>query len=235
MRIYYCDWRELPAQALAAEAARLPRAERQRLPRMRRERAAEKLAGRLLARQAVAVQCGIAPETVRFSRSKYGKPYCVGAPAHVSIAHSAGRVACAVSDAPVGLDLERVREIDPAVSRKFCTPPEAAYLAAAPDEAERQARFFRLWTLKEAYLKAEGRGLYLPLKSVTFFPAPDGADGPVRSSRRRWRFTLLRDGDFQFAAAQRAGDETPVTLQRYRPQGLEGEKQRPGGETRGAE
>jgi 4'-phosphopantetheinyl transferase len=73
----------------------------------------------------------------------------------------------------VGVDVERVRPFDMDLAERFFTPQENAFLRSAP-EAERQLRFFDLWTLKESFLKAVGCGLAAPLNS--FSVLPEGAD-----------------------------------------------------------
>lgn len=75
----------------------------------------------------------------------------------LSSASRAGTAALAVATTPVGVDVERA---DPAaaVPWRVLHPAEAAMLVAVP-HAERARAFARLWSLKEAYLKALGLGL----------------------------------------------------------------------------
>ncbi len=78
---------------------------------------------------------------------------------HVAISHSGDRVACAVAAEPVGLDLEvprRQRDIA-ALCAGVCTTAEQARLLALP-MARRAGHFYRIWTLKEAWLKRRGEG-----------------------------------------------------------------------------
>lgn len=81
---------------------------------------------------------------------------------HVAISHSGDHVACAISAAPVGLDLEvprRPRDIA-ALCGGVCTAAEQARLRALP-MAQRADHFYRMWTLKEAWLKRHGEGVSL--------------------------------------------------------------------------
>jgi 4'-phosphopantetheinyl transferase len=84
----------------------------------------------------------------------------------LSLSHSAGLAGCAVSgDAPIGLDLEPIArnpQWQKVVSRWF-SPPETAWLLAANDSEA----FLKVWTLKEAWLKATGRGIANNLKTLT--------------------------------------------------------------------
>ena len=124
----------------------------------------------------------IAPRDWRFERNAFGKPAIVagqaGHPALTfSLTHTGGIVACAVARGPdVGIDVERTgRVTDPAaIAHRYFAASECEQLAACSAE-EYPMRFVEFWTLKEAYVKALGRGLSLPLASFAF--EFDGASG----------------------------------------------------------
>jgi 4'-phosphopantetheinyl transferase len=87
-----------------------------------------------------------------------------------NIAHTHGFVACVVTvDAPVGIDVERTDRLTDfdALAARFFSAPEVDAMKGRDDQA-RRVRFFELWTLKEAILKATGKGLSEPLRSMTF-------------------------------------------------------------------
>ena len=96
-----------------------------------------------------------------------GKPYLPGETVHFNLSHAGEWVLCAVSNAPVGCDVELLRRWDMNVARRFFSAEETALLEAAQNDAARADLFFRLWTLKESYIKAVGEGLRLPLDSFT--------------------------------------------------------------------
>lgn len=99
---------------------------------------------------------------------EHGKPSLAKRPdVHYNISHADGIAAAAVSEFECGVDCERVRAYDPRVMERVCTKTERALICAAP-ENERDLLFFRLWTLKEAYVKALGRGLSFPLRQAAF-------------------------------------------------------------------
>jgi 4'-phosphopantetheinyl transferase len=96
----------------------------------------------------------------------------------------------------VGVDVERIdRRVDiDQLSRSVFSDAERAALMALVDD-EKRKRFFQLWTLKEAYIKAVGRGLSLPLRSISVqFPiaaAPRIAFAePVVDDGRDWWLTV---------------------------------------------
>lgn len=104
-----------------------------------------------------------------------------------SISHTKGLVICALSDRSIGADVEKIREFHQGLLRKVCTDREAAYIL----EKDSQERFFRIWTLKEAYLKATGQGITVPLGKLQFLVAETGQ---VTANITGWKFTQFRYG-----------------------------------------
>lgn len=109
----------------------------------------QSLAGELLLRRLLAAE-GIEgiPE-----RLPSGQPVLQGSDAYVSIAHCEDCIACAVSDRPIGIDVEKLRPVKPGMAQKVCTPEELSYVQDDP------VRFFEIWTAKEAYFKMQGTGI----------------------------------------------------------------------------
>lgn len=101
-------------------------------------------------------------------RGKYGKPFLKGNPeVHFNISHANGIAACIVSERECGIDCERVREFHPNVMKRAFTEAERELVMSSPQD-ERDLMFFRLWTLKEAYIKMIGKGLSFPLNEAEF-------------------------------------------------------------------
>lgn len=114
------------------------------------------VASRAMLRALLAEHTGAPAASFDLSADERGKPLCVDGPA-VSISHGGDFVACAVMDAgDVGIDIEfpgRPRNIS-GIAQRYFSPGEAEWLAAqSPD------RFYMLWVLKEAWLKAKGTGI----------------------------------------------------------------------------
>ena len=100
-----------------------------------------------------------------------GKPRLLhGTGIHFNLSHSGTRVLCAVSDHEIGCDVEQIKHADLQLARRCFHPGEYAALLKCPDEARRDDLFYRLWTLKESFMKATGLGFQLPLNQfcVTF-------------------------------------------------------------------
>ncbi|MBD5556785.1 MAG: 4'-phosphopantetheinyl transferase superfamily protein [Roseburia sp.] len=106
---------------------------------------------------------GASPEEIRIGAD--GKPEVEGICFNLS--HSAEFVICAVGEQAVGCDVEKIAKAPERVAEHFFHRHEAEYLRACGEEG-RAAMFFRLWTMKESYIKMTGEGMRLPLDSFEF-------------------------------------------------------------------
>lgn len=146
-----------------------------RLAAMRAQHRAEQFAaGRWLARRLLAVTFGGDASEWALSAAEDAPPLAthtagaVGTPVFVSIAHSGDHLACAVSDLPVGIDIEEMqprRHLRTLIEATTTEAERAALpaLLADGDESSEDARmlaFFQLWTLKEAWIKCHGGNLF---------------------------------------------------------------------------
>lgn len=90
-----------------------------------------------------------------------GKPYIDGI--YFNLSHSEDKVMCAVSDWEIGCDVEKVTDIELAISQRFFYGTEHETIMEKVTDEERYDTFFRLWTLKESFMKVTGLGMSLPL------------------------------------------------------------------------
>ncbi len=102
---------------------------------------------------------GESPERITFGTR--GKPEAEGV--HFNLSHSGTLAICAVGGKAVGCDIEKTGKEAEGVARRFFHQNEVEYLQRFQG-AERDEMFFRLWTLKESYIKMTGEGMYLPLQ-----------------------------------------------------------------------
>jgi 4'-phosphopantetheinyl transferase len=147
------------AEGFAAALASLPAFMHDEIMALRRwqDRQARVLA-RLLLRTGL-TRLGLAREaSLRdWTRDPAGRPRLPGCPADFSLSHTSGLAVCALSlEGRVGVDVERLALTDLAELRLAFGPGEWAAIQAAPDPS---LALLRLWTAKEAALKADGRGL----------------------------------------------------------------------------
>lgn len=106
---------------------------------------------------------------------------------HISLSHTGSVSVLAVSDRPVGVDLETIRDVPEAIAGRFFPPTFQTELAAA-SHLKRAELFFLLWTRLEAALKADGRGLNAPRSEFERILA-------------RYDFLTSRDGDLIWSVA----------------------------------
>lgn len=97
----------------------------------------------------------------RLERGAHGKLSLNEDPRFLSLSHSGAVTVLAVSDVPVGVDLEHIADVRESVARRFFSETMRSELDAAPDDAKAET-FFCLWTRLEAALKLDGRGLTAP-------------------------------------------------------------------------
>lgn len=97
---------------------------------------------------------------------KMGKPFLREHPQlHFNLSHCRGLAVCLLSDTVCGVDCESIRRCKPRIAERVCNAQERALLEQAEDA---DFLFTRLWTLKEAYVKAIGVGISYPLCEAGF-------------------------------------------------------------------
>ncbi len=134
-------------------------------------------AARGLLRHILGRYLGTPPRDIRFGVGPHGKPflrYPASPTLYFNVAHSHHRAVYAVSrDLEVGIDLEgeRDRADYRRLAERICSPEEFTAFQQLPQD-EHKAAFFSCWTRKEAWVKAEGKGLVFPLKHLTVSFAP---------------------------------------------------------------
>ena len=133
------------------------------------------LVSRALVRCALSRYSPKKPSDWRFSVNKRGKPEIIRDPAdpplRFNLSHTDGLIACAIGlELDLGIDVERITEKadDEGVARRFFSPLEAESLEGLPEWIRRRL-FFSYWTLKEAYIKARGKGLSIGLDKFSFY------------------------------------------------------------------
>ncbi len=133
------------------------------------------LAAHVLKRSVLALLAARQPKTLDFTENEWGKPELQSQPApplYFNLSHKPGLAVLLVSrHGPIGVDVEEAsKPLDDIehIAARFFAPEEHRELMALPPEA-RQERFYRLWTLKESYIKARGQGLSLGLSGFAFY------------------------------------------------------------------
>ena len=177
LRITFADADDFRDPARFSDAyARISAARRERVDRLCTP-AGKRLslaAGFLLAEGLDAA--GVRGPDAEIALGAYGKPCLPRRPeVHFSLSHSGTRAMCVFADRPVGCDIQHTAPRNLRIARRFFSEAECARIFSAETEAARQAMFFRIWALKESFVKCIGLGFELPLDSFSILPGEDGA------------------------------------------------------------
>lgn len=177
---YYADARCLDNETLFREKLKLLSPYRQqKIAILRHERDKNRsLAAGLLLDHALAA-FGLQERSMEYEIGEWGKPALKYHPEICfSLSHSGAYAICTIGDKPVGNDIERIREGRLKVADRFFAKEELSWLYETEREEERMQRMFRLWTMKESFVKAIGRGMSLSLQD--FVIHMDGESGRAR-------------------------------------------------------
>lgn len=193
------------------------------------------LVAHALRRSVLSVYADVAPGEWRFAIGEHGRPRIVAntsaaaaaAGLGVSLSHTSGLVACLVSEEiDSGVDVEasgRVADPRALAARYFSTLENAMLDATSEDSID--ARFLEIWTLKEAYLKARGLGLMLPLDHFHVTRRSDDTatiafESTIDDRPEDWQLGVGRPGEgyvLALAVRRRGGPERDVTIREMRP------------------
>lgn len=225
------------AQDLARYRRMLAPGETQRLNRLvTQPLKVEFLMTRALCRETLSRYSAVLSHEWQFEFNAYGKPAIskpvLATPLQFNLSNSCSVVACVVAvDAEVGIDVESWTRHDGAlpIAPRIFSPSELAMLSACP-EPLRARSFYELWTLKEAYVKARGMGMSMPLDQVSFSPRAD----PIRAEMSAeldddssgWHFeqrALGRDHLLALAIRRRDSKKVSVLFKQARLEGLTAE------------
>jgi 4'-phosphopantetheinyl transferase len=134
---------------------------------------------------ALYTQFGIMPTADDWASGWHGKPYLKNAPhVHFNLSHSGSIAMCALNSTPVGADIEKIGDADSITARRILSEQELTAFDTAQDK---NSMFYKIWTLKEAYIKFNGRGLGGDLRALTVYPQGDH----ITTSISGCRFVLI--------------------------------------------
>lgn len=212
----------LGGEALAQHRGLLSDEEKARADRFLLPRVCERFTvARAILRRLLAMYVDSDPAALRFGYAAHGKPYL----AHPSglcfnLSHTEDTAVIAIaSQREIGIDIEATRrEVDVlGVARRVFSPDEIARLTTLAPE-ERLGAFFRLWTRKEAYIKARGDGFGYPTRSFSVSHLPGDQDAMLVDEREavahlHWRVTdIVAPDRFRAALAAPGRDWSVLCL-----------------------
>ena len=177
-KVYFADITSLKDDAIFSEYyAKMPQYRREKIDRCKlRDDKIRSLGAGILQSRAL-WSFGI-DKNIEIEFGKNGKPFLKGIKdVYFNLSHSGDLVMCAISMREIGCDVETVRKSRFGVEKRFFTPEECDFVGRGESEEEKNERFFKIWTLKESLIKANGAGLSLSLGDFSVV-----SDGKVISS-----------------------------------------------------
>lgn len=178
------------------------------------------LATRAMVRELLSQYYPLEPAMWRFVTNDFGKPTIdatITADLYFNVSHTSEVIVCAITSFPeIGIDVEdRIPNDLHEVSQHFFAKSEIDWLNESPNDQAARERFTTIWTMKEAYIKAVGKGLSIPLDSFSVAPTRATAsakDQEVNGFRFR-RFAA--EGATIAVAYPKQFDDYELTMQAY--------------------
>ncbi|GAB3558281.1 4'-phosphopantetheinyl transferase family protein [Spirosoma fluminis] len=185
-----------PQHEITPDTRLLDEGEQTRYQRLRSpQKQLEFLTGRTLLKQELAAYLGVAARSVFLATTANGKPYLSAVYGsqrpHFSLSHANGWYGVGVATRPIGVDLEVKRTIDVTLFQHVLTQEERKALLAFP-ELIRSDQFLRLFTAKEAFLKATDKRW--PLSEIQF--VPDGGTWRLQLPAVPYQFHLAEEPNY---------------------------------------
>jgi len=166
------------------------------------------------------IRSGICYERIRIAYGPYGKPYLDGADKQIyfNLSHSGNMVMGIFDDVEVGCDVEKTghRGDNIKIAKRFFHTEEFEALVGLKDEGAREDLFYRIWTLKESFMKACGLGMKLDMRTFSVMEFI-GTGNPVinpatQESYALKEYAVLEGFHFACCGRQHAFPREPETL-----------------------
>jgi 4'-phosphopantetheinyl transferase len=181
----------------------------------------EYLVTRFLVRSVLSKYLHTPPQMIEFTKGEFGRPEISLPPTDLvfNISHCRDFVVCAIgSNCELGVDLEKTRDLSEieSIIQNHLTPQEKEVIQsfANKDQVE---KFYELWTLKEAFIKAKGHGHSLRINRITFSVKDDSIQlstpPDIEPHPEKWGFTSLRPANgYQLALAFRTQHGSDISI-----------------------
>ena len=167
------EWQETALEKI------LPAERLEKKKRLRdRKKADRYLLSSVLLQYGIGQVCGLPIRAVAYEYGEYGKPLLRRSESvpgdhfnlekmkiDFNLSHSGEYAVLAISDAPIGIDIEQKHSGGLQIAKRCFCPEEYQDILAGETQQERDMRFLQYWTMKEAYVKRIGKGMRVPLSS----------------------------------------------------------------------
>ena len=129
-----------------------------------------------MALDAALKEYGLEERGMEYNVGEQGKPYFRYNPEiRFSLSHSGDYAICSIGSHEIGNDIEIIKSGRERVAQRFFAEEEFDWIYEAQDLRERDDRIFRIWTMKESFLKVTGLGMSLPLKDFAVIVSNNGS------------------------------------------------------------
>lgn len=164
VKVYITDVSYLPDPKVHPEIMDgLSDERKEKIKRYRQEKNRKQSLGAGLLLKKCLGECGIDTEEIFYGEN--GKPEVQDL--YFNVSHSHNIVVCVISSQAVGCDIEKVEDLREGIAERFFTENEIKYLSQFTGDVKGE-EFYRLWTMKESYMKMTGEGMRVPLNSFEF-------------------------------------------------------------------
>lgn len=168
IKTYCMDIRQLGEETFGQMFETLSPYRRQKIALLKHEQDKKRSLGAAVALDFALTEYGLRERTMEYEIGRHGKPYLRDYPEiFFSLSHSGNYAICSIGREPVGNDIEKVKEGRLQIAQRFFSLQEKAWIYREEDRFKQEDRMFRLWTMKESFLKVTGLGMALPLDSFT--------------------------------------------------------------------
>ena len=179
VKIYVCDIESSSSENIQSLMSALSKEQKDKVTRYRFEQDRHRC---IIGLALTGMVFGMSPYELKTSFGEHEKPFIEnGGGIHYNLSHSGRYVVIASGDSSLGIDIEKTGRIKGNIAKRFFSPRE--YLEYVKYSAWDKDYFCRMWTLKESYIKYDGRGLFLPLNSFSILQGGSGfymVDSPLK-------------------------------------------------------
>lgn len=169
IKTYLIDVRQLQNEAVYEKTLSFVSPyRRQKIALLKHQRDKERSLGAALALNQALLGYGLEERMMEYDVGVQGKPYFRYYPElYFSLSHSGDYAICSIGECEIGNDIEKVKSGRLRVAERFFAAEELVWMQQVDSVEKMEDRMFRIWTMKESFLKVTGLGMSLPLKDFT--------------------------------------------------------------------
>lgn len=166
----------------------------EKIKRLKPEKSKKQSVGAELAlNYALSREAGLCPPA-NWETDENGKLYIPDTSFYVNLSHSGDYAVCAIADSVIGVDIERIKAVNPSLAKRFFTEAENEFIKSSPNSGE---TFCDIWVKKESVIKAVGKGLAIPLSSFSVLGKTTEYNGVTYAFKRY----SIKDSSYKLCVA----------------------------------